>query len=221
MSRPILSHVGDRIREAIRTEVSYSGSTLSGIFHAMATTLREGPLRRWIVRFLPLQTLKDAQELVRRFREVDGIRLYVQERQGPVLAAALVIVFISIACAVGVVVFLADRHSLLALLGILLLPVALAGSFFVMAFVFLSWIEGRALARELGHYHRPQHAVPAASFSGKVGLYMGPVPPVPWLLAVMFLFVPLALLAVAWLSAALTVILLGILMPVVYAKFDA
>ena len=187
----------------------------------MATTLREGPLRRWIVRFLPLQTLKDAQELVRRFREVDGIRLYVQERQGPVLAAALVIVFISIACAVGVVVFLADRHSLLALLGILLLPVALAGSFFVMAFVFLSWIEGRALARELGHRHRPQHAVAAASLSRKVGLYMGPVPPVPWLLAVMFLFVPLALLAVAWLSAALTVILLGCLMPVVYAKFDA
>lgn len=99
----------------------------------MATTLRQGPLRHWIVRLLPLQSLKDAQELVRRFREVEGIRLYVQERQGPVLAAILVIVFISIACAVGVVVFLADRHSLLALLGILLLPVALAGSFFVLA----------------------------------------------------------------------------------------
>jgi hypothetical protein len=187
----------------------------------MATTLREGSLRHWIVRFLPLQTLKDAQELVRRFREVEGVRLYVQERQGPVIAAALVIVFISIACAVGVVVFLADRHSLLALLGILLLPVALGGSFSVMAFVFLSWIEGRALARELGHSHRPKHAVPAASLSRKIGLYMGPVPPVPWLLALIFLFVPLALLAAAWLSVALTVILLGILMPVAYAKFDA
>ena len=187
----------------------------------MATTLRAGPSRHWIVRFLPLQTLKDAQDLVRRFREVDGIRLYVQERQGPVLAAALVIVVISIACAVGVVVFLADRHSLLALLGILLMPVALAGSFFVLAYVFFSWIEGRALARELGHRNRPRHAVPAASISRKLGLYMGPVPPVPWLLAVIFLFVPLSLLAVAWLGAALTVILFGGLMPVVYAKFDA
>lgn len=187
----------------------------------MATTLRAGPSRHWIVRFLPLQTLRDAQDLVRRFREVEGIQLYVQERKGLVVAATLVIVFISIACAVGVVVFLADRHSLLALLGILLMPVALAGSFFVMAFVFLSWIEGRALARDLGHRHRPQAAVPAASLARKIGLYMGPVPPVPWLLAVMFLFVPLAMLAVAWLSAALTVILLGSLMPVVYAKFDA
>jgi hypothetical protein len=33
--------------------------------------------------------------------------------------------------------------------------------------------------------------------------------------------VPLALLAAAWLSAALAVILLGILTPVLYAKFDA
>jgi hypothetical protein len=187
----------------------------------MATTLRDGPLRYWIVRFIPLHTLKNAQELVRRFREVEGIRLYVQERQGPVFAATLVIVFISIACAVGVVVFLADRHSLLALLGILLLPVALAGSFFVLAYVFFSWIEGRALERELGLRQRPQYGAPAASLSRKLGLAMGPFPPVPWLLAGVFLFAPLALLAVTWLSAALTVLLAGILMPVFYAKFDA
>ena len=49
---------------------------------------------------------------------------------------------------------------------------------------------------------------------------MGPFPPVPWILAALVLFVPLALLAAAWLSAALSVILLGILMPVLYAKFD-
>jgi hypothetical protein len=33
--------------------------------------------------------------------------------------------------------------------------------------------------------------------------------------------VPLVLLAATWFSAALVVILLGILMPVLYAKFDA
>jgi hypothetical protein len=187
----------------------------------MATTLREGPAQHWIVRFLPLQTLKNAQDLARRFREVDGIRLYVQERQGPVVAATVVIVFMSIACAVGVVVFLADRHSLLALLGILLLPVALAGSFFVLTYVFFSWIEGRALARELGHRHRPRHAAPTAWLSKKFGLDLGPIPPVPWFLAVLFLLVPLAMLAAAWPGAAVTVILLCILLPFVYAKFDA
>jgi len=122
---------------------------------------------------------------------------------------------------VGVVVFLADRHSLLALLGILLLPVVLAGSFLVLAYVFFSWIEGRALARELGHRHGPPPGPSALWLSKKFGLDIGPFPPVPWLLAALVLFVPLALLAAAWWSAALTVILVGILMPVLYAKFDA
>ena len=187
----------------------------------MATTLRAGPSRHWIVRFLPLQTLKDAQDLVRRFREVEGIQLYVQERKGLVVAATFVIVFISIACAVGVVVFLADRHSLLALLGILLMPVALAGSFFVLAYVFFSWIEGRALARELGHRHGPPAGASALWLSKRIGLDLGPLPQVPWFLAALVVFAPLVLLAAAWLSAALTVILVGILMPVFYAKFDA
>jgi hypothetical protein len=186
----------------------------------MAISIREGFVEHWVERFLPLRTLMNAQDLARRFREVDGIRLYVQERQALVVAATLVIAFISIACAVGVVVFLADRHSLLALLGILLLPVALAGSFFVLAYVFFSWIEGRVLARELGNRHRPLPGAATLWLSKKFGLDMGPFPPVPWFLAALVLFVPLALLTAAWLSVALVVILLGIFMPVLYAKFD-
>lgn len=187
----------------------------------MAISIREGSLEQLVERLLPLRTLMNAQELARRFREVDGIRLYVHERQALVIAATLVIVLMSIACSVGVVVFLADRNSLLALLGILLLPVVLAGSFFVLAYVFFSWIEGRALARELRHRHRRPRGASALWLSQNIGLDMGPFPPVPWFLAVLVVFVPLALLAEAWLSAALTVILLGIVMPVVYAKFDA
>ena len=187
----------------------------------MATPRQKSPAQHWIVRFLPLRTLKNAQDLVQRFREVEGFRLYVHERRAMVIAATLVIFLISIACAVGVVVFLADRHSLLALLGILLLPVVLAGSFVVLAYVFFSWIEGRALARELGHRHRPPPGAYALWLSRKFGLDMGPVPPVPWLLAVLVVIVPLALLAAVWLSAALTVTLLGIVIAVLYAKFDA
>ena len=186
----------------------------------MATPRRKGPAQHWIVRFLPLRTLENAQALAQRFREVEGIRLYVQERLGMVMVATFAMILVSIACAVGVVVFLADRHPLLALLGILMLPVALAGSFFVMAYVFFSWIEGRALARELGHRHRSPPGATALWLSKKFGLDMGPFPSVPWILAALVLFVPLALLAAAWLSAALSVILLGILMPVLYAKFD-
>jgi hypothetical protein len=186
----------------------------------MATPRQKDPALRRIVWLLPLQTLTNAQHLAQRFREVEGIRLYVHERQTMVVAATLVMVFISFACAIGVVVFLADRHSLLALLGILLLPVALVGSFLVLAYVFFSWIEGRALARELGHRHQPAPGVAGLWLSKKFGLNMGQLPPVPWFLAALVLFVPLAMLAVTWSSAALVVIFLGILMPIVYAKLD-
>jgi hypothetical protein len=177
----------------------------------MATRNRKRPGPHWIVRILPLRTLKDAQELAQRFREVEGIRFYVQERLALVLAASLVI---------GVIVVLANMHSLLALVGILLMPFALAGSFFVMAYVFFSWIEGRALVRELGNRHRRAPGAAAVWLSNKFGLDMGPRPPVPWFLAVCVLLAPLALLAAVWLSAAVVVILLGILMPVLYAKLD-
>ena len=186
----------------------------------MATQRLIGSAQHWSMRFLPLQTLKNAQDLAHRFREVEGIRLYVHERMGLVIPASLVIVLISFACAVGVVVFLGDRHALLALLGILLLPVALAGSLFVQAYVFLSWIEGRALARELRQRHRPAPGAAALWLSEEFGLDMGPFPPVPWFLSAIFLFAPVALLAASWLNFALVVIFLGIVMPVLYAKLD-
>lgn len=65
--------------------------------------------------------MKSAQELAQRFREVKGIRFYVEERLALLLAANLVIGLISVACAIGVVVFLANMQSLLARLGVLLM----------------------------------------------------------------------------------------------------
>jgi hypothetical protein len=186
----------------------------------MATLSRKTQPQHWIVRFLPLQTLTNAQNLAHRFREADGFRLYVHERMALLVPALLVTGLISIACAIGVVVFLADHHALLALLGILLLPIVLVGSFFVQAYIFVSWIEGRALARELGNRHRAAPGVAALWLARKFRLDLGPGPDVPWLLATVFLVAPLAVLAASWLSFALITIFLGLLMPVVYAKLD-
>jgi hypothetical protein len=186
----------------------------------MVTQSRRAAESNWIVRFMPLRTLASAQALARRLREVDSIRGYVNERARLVLPALAGMAFISIACAIGVVVFLADRHTLLTLLGILLLPVVLVGSLFVQAYAFFSWIEGRALARELGRRHQPAPGAAARWLSRKFGLNMGPCPALPWALAMLFLILPVSLLAMTWLSFALLVILLGILLPVAYAKFD-
>jgi hypothetical protein len=186
----------------------------------MATPDREDPAQHWIVRFLPLETLVEAQKLAHRYREREGVRLYVLERKWLVIPAALVTVLISIACAAGTVVFLAGAYSLLVLPALLLAPVILVGSLFVQMYVFFYWLENRALARELGHRAKPAHGMLAAWLSNKLGVDMGKFPPVPWILATVVLFAPLAMLAYFALNVALVLIVLAILMPILYARFD-
>lgn len=186
----------------------------------MAVSSRTDSGQHWIVRFMPLQTLVDAEALAQRFREVEGLGRYVQDRTQVLIGAVAAMVLIGIGCAMSVVVYLADFHPLLTLLGIVLLPVVLIGSLFVQAYVFFSWIEGRALARELGQRHRQARGAAAALLSKKFNLDMGPIPPVPWVLAVIFLLAPFCLLVVSSPALAAMVAVLGVLMPVVYAKID-
>lgn len=187
----------------------------------MAISSRTDSGQHWAVRFMPLQTLVDAEALAQRYREVESLERYVQERTQLLIAAVAAIVLIGIGCALSVVVYLADFHPLLTLLGIVLLPVVLIGSLFVQAYVFFSWIEGRALTRELRQRHPQAQGAAAAKSARKFKLDMGPIPPVPWVLSVIFLLVPFCLLVVSSPGIALIVILLGVLMPVVYAKVDA
>jgi hypothetical protein len=184
------------------------------------TTSTSKATQNWAVWLLPLRTLAKAQSLAHRYREVDGFRFYVQERVVLLLPAVLAIALISLACAIGVVVFLADHHSLLTLIGILLLPVVLAGSFLVQAYVLFAWIEGRALAHELRMRHRPRPGAPARWLMRKFGLDMGPFPPVPWLLTALFVALPLALLMATWWSFALVAIFIGVVTPIAYAKLE-
>ena len=66
---------------------------------------------------------------------------------------------------------------------------------------FLSWLEGRALART---YTRHRSSLP----------------PVPWALAVLFFFVPLAMLVLIAPKPALALIALLVATPFVYARFE-
>jgi len=186
----------------------------------MPTPNRKDPAQHWIVRFLPLNTLKEAQNLVHRFQEGEGFQLYVLERKRLVIPAVLVIVLISIACAAGTVVFLAGAYSLLALPALLLAPVILIGSLFVQMYVFFYWLENRALARALGHRAKPAQGMLAAWLSRKLGVDMGTFPPVPWILATAVLFAPLAMLAYFALNVALVLIFVAILVPILFARFD-
>lgn len=176
--------------------------------------------QHWIVRFLPLETLKDAQNLFHRYQEGKAFRLYVASRIWLVIPVCLLILLIAIACTAGTVVFFAETHPLLALPAIILVPVILFGSLFVLGYAFFSWLENRAMTRTLGFRAKQARGPISAWFMKKLRADMGAFPPIPWALAIVVLFLPLAMLAsFAWIHA-LVLIVLAIVAPIVYAVFD-
>jgi hypothetical protein len=170
---------------------------------AMAT-----PNRPALTQYLPLEkTLKDAWKLFSRFREAAGFREYMRRRAAFIVPALALFALISIASGAATVILLAERHPMLALPGMAFAPFILAGSFFVQAFVFFSWLEGRALAQALGR-------------RAKGDFDFGQLPRVPWALAVLFLGLPLAVLFAVSAKAALVLIVLAILIIIAIARFD-
>ncbi len=157
---------------------------------------------------LPLEkTWNEARGLAGRYQDGPGFRDYVASRMVFVAPAAVLFLLISIACAASTVIFLADRHPMLALPGLLLAPFVLVGSLFVQAFVFFSWLESRALARALGRRK-------------KAPLDFGEMPNVPWTLAAVLLLVPLLMLFAVSGTALLVLILLVAAIAFAFARFD-
>lgn len=176
----------------------------------MATPNRQARLAplQALAQFVPLEkTFKDAMKLASRFQHAQGFREYLQRRAAFVVPAVALFVLVSVACAAATVIFLADRHALLALPAMVLAPFVLAGSFFVEAFVFFSWLEGRALAQALGR-------------RSKRDLDFGQLPTIPWVLTALFLVLPLMVLAAVSGTAAFVLMLLAVLIVVAIAKFD-
>lgn len=178
----------------------------------MATPDRQtpqAPVQAALAQYLPLEkNFRDAMKLYSRFRQAQGFRHYLQRRAAFVVPAVALFVLMSVACTAATVIFLADRNAMLALPGMLLAPFVLVGSFFVEAFLFFSWLEGRALAQALGR-------------RSKRDFDFGQMPQnVPWLLAALFLVLPLFILASVSFTAALVLILLAVGIITAIAKFD-
>lgn len=167
-----------------------------------------------------IDNIQDARSLLRRLQDVDSFGLYVRRNTWLVILSALVIVITSFACLLGIFTLLPDMHWVFVLPLLALLPLFLGGSLFVQAFVFFSWMEGRALARALGNRHKSAPGPIAAWLQQKFRLDMSPFPAVPWILAAIFLFVPLAMLWHVWSAAAMAVIGIAIALPIFYARFD-
>jgi len=167
---------------------------------------------------LLLDPLNEGLSLLRRFQEAQGFHGYVMERMAILAPIGLLMVFTSLACAAATVLYLGGTRSALVLLAILLVPFILAGSLFVQAYVFFSWLEGRALAKAL--HRKPRALGPIAARLHKAGIDMGSMPPVPWVLAAIFLYLPLGMLVLVVPKLAFAIIALQVLAPFAFARLD-
>ena len=171
-----------------------------------------------IAQSLLLDPVNEAMSLVRRFQEGQGFRGYVMERMALLVPIGLLMLVTSIACAAATVLYLGGTRSVLVLLAILLVPFVLLGSAFVQAYVFAAWLEGRALAKALHRKSPP--AGPITARLRKAGIDLGSAPPVPWVLAALFLVLPLVMLALVVPKLAFALIALQVAAPFAFARLD-
>jgi len=140
-----------------------------------------------------LDTYEDARNLLGRCLHSEVLRRYLLTQAYVVAPALLVILAASVACALATVVFFAGTRAVVALFGLVFAPFVLLGSLSVQLYLFVSWLEGRALRRAYGGHARPAQ-----------------IPPLPWALAAAFVVAPLLMLAVvAWPVALSLVVAAG------------
>ncbi len=169
---------------------------------------------------LLLGPLEDALGLMHRYRQTEDFQDYVGARLPLVIPAALLLLVAAIACAMTPVMLLVGTQPVASLAGLLLAPVVLAGSLFVLAYVFFAWLEERSLARSLGHRTGPAPGRLRSWLKRKLGADLGKPPRVPWLLAGLFLLLPLAILAYHAPGVAVPLLLLLAAMPILYARLE-
>jgi len=185
----------------------------------MTTTHSQVSVQQWLGQQL-LGPLDDAAGLVRRYRELDAFRDYLEPRLRLVVPAFLLAVVTAIACGLTPVMLLVGTNAAAALAGLLLAPVVLICSLFVLSLVLFSWLEERSLAQALGRRAGPAPGKLARWLKRRVGADLGKAPRMPWLLAAVFVAAPLALLGRVAPVASVVLVLLLVLAPILYARLD-
>lgn len=169
---------------------------------------------------LPTKTFDEARNLYERYQKGDAFRLYVVRQMRFVIPAVVVFLLVSIACAAATIVFIAGSRSWLMLPALIAAPFILLGSLFVQIYMFFSWLELLALARALGHAAKPAAGALPAWLSKIPVVNSGNIPPVPWVLAAIFLFAPLVILVIVAWKVALPLMLLAAVAPVLCWRLD-
>jgi len=166
--------------------------------------MTEGSLQSRILRYALLDPFDDARDILRRLQSNEAFRHYLRKRTLRALPLVAGIVLTSLAFSAAAMFFFLRAGPLLAFAAMVLVaPIVLIASFSVQAYVLLSWLEGRSLAK-LQEHRRPRHRGPIGQWLVRsYRIDMGPLPQVPWIPALVFFLLPAVMLAkVAALFAA-------------------
>jgi hypothetical protein len=183
--------------------------------------MTEGPLQLRILRYTLLGPIDDARHILRRLRNNEAFQHYLRRRTLRALPLVVGILLTSLACSAAMV-FLFFRAGIPVVLAatIVVAPIVLIASFSVQAYVLLSWLEGRALAK-LQEHHRPRHRGPIGQWLARsYRIDMGPLPQVPWIPALVFFLVPAAMLAQVAAPLAAGLAAFQIVAAIFYARRD-
>ena len=182
--------------------------------------MTEDSLQFRVLRYALLDPIDAARDILRRCQNNEAFQHYLRKRVLRALPLVVGIVLTSLACCAAAV-FFSLRGTLLALVAMVLVaPIVLVASFSVQAYVLLSWLEGRSLAK-LQEHRRPRHRGPIGQWlARRYRIDMGPLPRVPWIPALVFFLLPAAMLAKVATQFAAGLAVFQIVAAIFYARRD-
>ena len=166
-----------------------------------------------------MDILTETQNLWQRFQRGGAFRTYLRDRLYLVIPALIIFVVYSVAAAAGTVISLGGTRSFLVFVGLIGAPIVLLGNLYVLVFVFILWLENRAIAVATHHTAKtPKEELrntPASLWAVVKGFPIG-----VQAIGAAFLLVPLAFVWHLSAGVALLLFVLVAATPAGYALLD-
>jgi len=168
----------------------------------------------------PRRALRDARDFALKFQRDDVFRDYVLSRIWAVLPVVLVFILVSTICSIDImfrtVRLVSDPPLWLRFFALLLGAAAWLCGVVAQVYVFLIWLEERAAQKDRAERGK-RVRVPAGILAYLK--YSRALP--PWILILIFVVLPLGMMARSAPLAVLILVILVALAPVLFKKFDS
>src|SRR5690242_8692881 len=167
----------------------------------------------WKSQLRPRNIVRDARDLALKFLRDDVLQAYVAPRIWALLPVILVFVFVSSVCSIDVM-FKAGRI----MPGIFALVVGAAfwaGGLLGQIYVFAIWLEGRA-----AHRDREERGIRVDIPAGFLPYLKYSRALVPWILVAGCVALPLLVMAIRAPLIALLLLVVSLLTPILFNRFD-